>query len=301
MRGGRLVCPAASSGVLVGEEGFALARRKAPFPSAFASSRSWFGRSLPSLRPYSSSSLLLIHPPRTPSQSHTRSSLHGDSNNASFAFNRRDYAKAKGKGGGGGKGGHRDSAEEGEESVFSADEFMDQTEKDLKNLYERTVDFLKEEFSKLRIGKANPDILKRVKVEGAALTKKAEIHARDALTLVVTPLDPSQVSKIAKAILETEPQLNPQPDSDTIVIKLPRGSKEARDNLAKQASKLAEEAKASIRRNRQNTLIDVKKKKDALTKDDMKTLEKKIQTLTDEFNSKVESLLKTKEADIEKQ
>jgi|APFEC2959095136_1045048.scaffolds.fasta_scaffold13467_1 ribosome recycling factor len=59
-----------------------------------------------------------------------------------------------------------------------------------------------------------------------------------------------------------------------------------------------EEVKNSIRRARQGALTDLKKHKDAISKDDMKKLENEVQKITDEYNKKAEQLHKAKEQAI---
>mgnify|MGYP001025606962 CR=1 FL=1 len=91
--------------------------------------------------------------------------------------------------------------------------------------------------------------------------------------------------------------LTPQTEADSITIKLPkyvntttklykilivphnlRATKEAREALVRQVSKLTEELKVSIRRSRQNSLSDLKKKKDDISKDDFRKLENDVHT-----------------------
>jgi len=73
-----------------------------------------------------------------------------------------------------------------------------------------------------------------------------------------------------------------------------RGSSEYLQSLLKQASKLAEDVKASIRRTRQRALTDLKNQKGAIAKDDMKKLEDEVQKITDAHTEKVDQLHKAK-------
>jgi len=135
-------------------------------------------------------------------------------------------------------------------------------------------------------------------VEGAPLAKKGSVYVKDSFTLAITPFEKEQTKKIVEALRDADMDLNPQTDGDNIIVRLPKATDEYRQSLLKQATKMNEEVKNSIRRARQGALTDLKKHKDAVSKDDMKKLENEVQKITDEYNKKAEQLHKAKEQAI---
>jgi len=204
---------------------------------------------------------------------------------------KRSYAKTKVKGGKKGK-------EDDDNEEVSLADLSRETCAHLKQSMDRSIAFLREEFTQLRLGRASPDLLQRVRVEGQPINRKASIFVKDSLTLLVTPFDKTKMQEIKQAITDAKLDLTPQQDGDSLVIGLPKATKEARDALLKQAAKLAEELRISIRRARQNAMTDIKRKKTAIPKDDFAKLEKEVQKVTDEYIGKVDAMLKIKEKDI---
>ena len=69
-----------------------------------------------------------------------------------------------------------------------------------------------------------------------------------------------------------------------------------RKELAKQVKALSEEAKVAVRNIRHDALEDMEKLD--LSEDEEKRVEKEIQDLVNDYNKKIESLLKEKEEEL---
>jgi ribosome recycling factor len=96
--------------------------------------------------------------------------------------------------------------------------------------------------------------------------------------------------------------LNLAPSNDGVVIRLnlPPMTEERRKDLSKVVTRMAEEARISIRHSRQKALDAVKDlaKNSQATEDQVKSFEKKLQEKVDKYNMDIEMSSKTKEHDI---
>ena len=128
------------------------------------------------------------------------------------------------------------------------------------------------------------------------LKQLATISVPEARQLLIKPFDKSALSAIEKAILASNLGYNPGNDGETIRIIIPELTEERRKELAKQVKALAEDAKVSVRNNRHDALEDLKKAE--LPEDEEKGMEKDIQDLVNDYNKKIESLLKEKEQEL---
>ena len=81
---------------------------------------------------------------------------------------------------------------------------------------------------------------------------------------------------------------------------MPKVTEERRKEYVKILKKFAEEGKVSIRsiRREANDSVDLKKKSDNLSEDEVRRLKKEIQDLTDRFTDEIDSATKKKEEEI---
>ena len=158
--------------------------------------------------------------------------------------------------------------------------------------------------SVLRVGRASPDVLSRVTIDyygtPTPINQVAEMKVADARTLVINSWDKSQMKAIEKAILASDLGLNPQNDGSCIRIIFPAMTEETRRNMAKQVSKMGEDAKVAIRNIRRdaNDAIKAKKKNSELTEDEAKTGDKQVQDLTDKYIKEIDAVTAAKDREI---
>jgi ribosome recycling factor len=173
--------------------------------------------------------------------------------------------------------------------------------KDARAAMEKTLDGSKRELGSIRTGKASVSLLDTVRVEAYGqsmpLNQVASVSAPEPRMLTVTPWDKGQVQAIEKALRESDLGLNPQTQAGTIRVPLPALNEERRKELVKVVHKLAEEARIGIRHARTEAR-DKLKKMDRVSEDDVKHSEKDLQKLHDDFISRIDELLKAKEAEI---
>lgn len=171
---------------------------------------------------------------------------------------------------------------------------------DVTEKMDKTIENLGKKFATVRAGRANPSSLDGVNVEyyGSMTTLKqlATISVPEARQLLIKPFDKGALGAIEKAIIASNLGYNPGNDGETIRIVIPELTEERRRELAKQVKAISEEAKVSIRNIRHDGLEYVKKCE--LPEDQEKGMEKDIQDLVNDYNKKIDSLLKEKEQEL---
>ena len=122
----------------------------------------------------------------------------------------------------------------------------------------------------------------------------------DGRTLSIVPWEKDQVQNIEKAIQTSDLGLQPATSGDVIRVIIPELTEETRRDLIKLAKTEAENSKVSIRNQRRdaNAILKEFHNEKEISQDDFRKGEEMIQKLTDEFVSKVDSLLAQKEKDL---
>jgi len=161
-------------------------------------------------------------------------------------------------------------------------------------------DVLSKEFHGLRTGRASTNLLDNIFVEvygsKMPLNQVASVSAPEARLLTVQVWDANNTKAVEKAISSAGLGLNPQPAGSMIRVPLPGLTEERRAELAKVASKYAEQAKIAIRNVRREAMESVKKNK--LPEDELKKTEDKIQKMTDAWIKKIDDAVVHKEQEI---
>ena len=176
--------------------------------------------------------------------------------------------------------------------------------KDATNRMDKTIESLRQELSKVRTGKATTALLDGVKVEyygtPTPLNQIANVSVLDSHTLSVQPWDKSALGPVEKAIMSADLGLNPSNDGNIIRVPIPALNEERRRDLVKLVKRFGEESKIALRNIRRdaNDHLKVAEKEDHVSEDARVKAEKDVQEMTDKHVSKVDELLKVKEAEI---
>lgn len=176
--------------------------------------------------------------------------------------------------------------------------------KESEEKMKKSVEFVRQEFAKIRTGKATTALLDGIKAEyyGSVLplNQLANISVADVHTLVVQPWDKSALQSIEKAILTSELGLNPLNDGNVLRIPIPPLTEERRKDLVKLCKKFAEDGRIAVRNVRREALEHLKKmeKEEHLSEDDRKRAENEVQKLTDKYIKLIDELLEHKEKEI---
>lgn len=170
-----------------------------------------------------------------------------------------------------------------------------------KEMMETAVSHTQAEFAKIRAGKAQPSMLDGIEVEYygtmTPLNQVSSVTTPDARTLSIKPWEKTIIPEIEKAITNSGLGFNPQNDGEQIRINIPPLTEERRVQLMKQVKAEAENGKIRIRNARKDT-NDSLKKIENVSEDLIKDAENDVQKLTDEFTTKIDSLVELKETDI---
>ena len=166
---------------------------------------------------------------------------------------------------------------------------------------DKSIGHLEVAFSKIRAGKASPQMLDNVSIDyyGAMtpLNQASNINTPDAKTISVQPWDKSMLEIMEKAIIDANLGFTPMNNGEMMMINIPPLTEERRLELVKQAKAEAENAKVSIRNVRKDA-NDELKKLDGLSEDVIKDAENSVQDVTNEFSSKVDAFFTKKESEI---
>lgn len=167
-----------------------------------------------------------------------------------------------------------------------------------------SVEHMIHNFRTLRTGRVTTKILDNVRVENygsmVPLEQAASVLATDATTITISPWDKSMLSVIEKAIQKADIGVNPNNNGTDIKLFFPPMTVEQRQETAKKAKGMAEDAKVGVRNDRKkaNDKIKVLEKDKLITTDESKGAQDKVQKITDKYIAKIEDLLKAKEQDI---
>lgn len=181
---------------------------------------------------------------------------------------------------------------------------VEDIKKDAESRMKKSLETLRQEFSKIRTGRAHTSLLDHIKVtyygSEVPLNQAANINVGDARTLTVTPWDKSMVPVVEKAITTSDLGLNPSTSGNVIRVVLPPLTEERRRDMVKVVRGEAESARVAVRNIRRDANADIKtllKEKD-ITEDEERRAEEEIQKLTDKYVAEVDKLLENKEADL---
>lgn len=172
--------------------------------------------------------------------------------------------------------------------------------KELRKRMEGALASLKSEFSGLRTGRANAQLVEPIDVDAYGskmpMTQVGTISVPEPRMITINVWDKSLVGAVEKAIHEAGIGVNPVVDGQNVRIPIPPLTEERRKELAKVAAKYAEQAKVAIRNVRREGMEAVKKAEGG--EDEQKKLSEEVQKLTDEMVKKVDEAYETKEAEI---
>jgi ribosome recycling factor len=163
---------------------------------------------------------------------------------------------------------------------------------------------LKTEFAGLRTGRASAGLLDPVLVEAYGnqmpINQIGTISTPEPRLLTVQVWDKSMVKAADKAIRDAGLGLNPQVDGQLLRIPIPELNEERRKELAKLASKYAEQARIAVRNVRRDGMEVLKKleKDHKIGQDEHHKLGDELQKLTDAHIREIDNVLHAKEQEI---
>ena len=168
----------------------------------------------------------------------------------------------------------------------------------------RTVETLREDFTKIRTGRASTGLLDHIKVDyygcPTPINQVAQVGVGDAHTLTVQPWEKGMVKVVEKAIRDSDLGLNPATSGDVIRVPLPPLTEERRRELSKVVRGMGEDSKVAIRNLRRdaNTHVERLTKDKEISEDDERRAETEVQKLTDKYVAEIDKVVADKEKEI---
>lgn len=168
----------------------------------------------------------------------------------------------------------------------------------------KTCENLDGEFTNIRAGRANPNLLNRIMVEyygiPTPMQQVGNISVPEPRIIQINPWEKSLLKAIEKAILASDLGITPTNDGTSIRLVFPELTEERRKELVKDIKKKGEAAKVAVRnvrRDANDTLKKMEKSTD-ITEDERKEGEEKIQKMTDKYVAKIDKSVENKSKEI---
>jgi ribosome recycling factor len=176
--------------------------------------------------------------------------------------------------------------------------------KDLQRRMDGAINAFKHDLASLRTGRASSNLLDPIQVQAYGssmpINQVATISVPEPRMISVSVWDKSMVGAVDRAIRESNLGFNPIMDGTTLRIPLPELNEQRRKELVKIAHNYTENARVAARHVRRDGMDSLKKseKDHVISEDDHKVQSDRVQKMTDETISMIESLLAEKEAEI---
>ncbi len=169
---------------------------------------------------------------------------------------------------------------------------------------DKSVEASQHELNTVRTGRASAALLDRISVDyygtQTPLRQLATINVPEPRMLTVQPFDPGSIKAIERAIQESDLGLTPSNDGKLIRLPIPQLTEERRKELVKVVRGIAEEGRVAVRNVRRDVMHHLKElvKDGDVGDDEERRAEDRAQKVTDEHVTRIDELLKHKEAEI---
>ncbi len=181
---------------------------------------------------------------------------------------------------------------------------VDSVYDDVRERMGDSIDALKNEFKKIRTGRASLALFEGIRVDyygtPTPLNQMASLSIPESRLIVIQPWDQSVIGEIEKEILKSELGLTPMNDGKVVRVPIPPLTEERRKELVRLVHKIGEGHKVSIRniRRETNELLKGLKKDGEISEDDLYRAQDKVQKITDEHIRLVDQTCEEKEKEI---
>ena len=175
---------------------------------------------------------------------------------------------------------------------------------DADDRMKKSIESLKNELLKIRTGRAHTSLLEHIIVKyygsEVPLSQVANVNVLNAQALNITVWDKNAVNDVEKAILNSDLGLNPVTAGHILKVPIPPLTEERRKELLKIVKVEIEKGRVAIRNIRRDAKTHLKDmiKGKAISEDDERRAEDRLQKLTDVSIAKVDTLLAAKEREL---
>ncbi len=167
----------------------------------------------------------------------------------------------------------------------------------------KTYNNLLEELGTIRAGRANPNILNKIRVDyygtPTPIQQVGNVTVPEPRVLQIQPWEPSMVKVIEKEIMTSDIGIHPTDDGRVIRLVFPELTEERRKDLVKDVKKKGEASKVAIRNIRRDAVDAFKKLgKGEISEDEAKNLSDEAQKLTDKYTKDIDRAVEEKSKEI---
>jgi ribosome recycling factor len=168
----------------------------------------------------------------------------------------------------------------------------------------KSLDRFREELAGVRTGRATPALLETIKASAygqkMALRDLASINAPEPRLLTLQVWDQANVSAVEKALRDCDLSLNPVTENNIIRVPIPPLSEERRREMSRLMNEKSEAARVSVRQIRREAIDEANKaeKRKEVSEDEKFKLNEKVQKITEDFSSQMDTLAKQKSDEI---
>lgn len=160
----------------------------------------------------------------------------------------------------------------------------------------KAIGHLEAELTKIRAGKANPQVVDGIVVDyygsPMPINQVANISVMDARTLSIQPWEKNMLQPIERAIIAANIGITPQNDGNLIRLFLPPLTEERRKELVKRCQGEGEHSRVAVRNIRRDAIEHIKRlQKTGLSEDAAKDAETSVQLVTDKYINAIEKHL----------
>ena len=175
---------------------------------------------------------------------------------------------------------------------------------DCKDKMAKAVEHLRDEFSRVRTGRATPALVEKMRVDyygsEVPLQQLAGFTVPEPRVLVIQPYDKGAMAAIEKAIQQSDLGINPSNDGQVVRLVFPALTEERRKEMVKVVKHQAEEGRVSVRNVRRHARqeLEALEKAGELSRDELERIEKDLEKATHEVVAEVDQLLSHKEHEL---
>jgi ribosome recycling factor len=169
---------------------------------------------------------------------------------------------------------------------------------------EKAIEYFKDELTQLRTGRASSALVENLMVDyygsKSPLKQVANISIPEPRSILISPWSKDTLINIEKSIRDSQLNLNPINDGQVLRVNIPPLNEERRKELVKILGQKAEEARVTVRKNREAVWDEIQslEKQGKIGEDEKFSGKDHLQKVIDEFNKIVDEIKKKKEEEI---
>jgi ribosome recycling factor len=173
-----------------------------------------------------------------------------------------------------------------------------------KEHFSKAIEYLKQDISSLRTGRATPAIVEDIMIEAYGMKQPlkalASISVLDAKTLAIEPWDKSVVLAVDTGLRLSDLGINPVNDGKMIRLPLPDLSQDRRQELIKVLHTKLENARIAVRKIREEARddVDLNEESGSISEDQKYKFHEEIEKMTKETNESIKQVGEEKEQEI---